>query len=73
MKLSRTNINGNCLLSDIISIALPWLFLELAAPKSQICCSILVDPDHSKFFASAQKTGPRQPAESFRVLFDYGK
>jgi hypothetical protein len=25
MKLSRTNVNGNCLSSDVVSMAVPWL------------------------------------------------
>jgi hypothetical protein len=60
MKLSRINIDGNCLSSDVVSIALHcitlhWLglLLELATPKPEISCSILVDSDPSKSLAGA--------------------
>jgi hypothetical protein len=70
IKLSRTNIDGNCLSSDIASIALHCLgsLFELAAPKPEIRHSIIVDPDSSKSLAGTQKTGPLQPAESVQVF-----
>jgi hypothetical protein len=75
IKLSKTNRDGNCLSSGIVSIALPCLclLLELAAPKPEIRYSILVDPDRSTSLAGTQKTGLRQPPESVRVFFDCRK
>jgi hypothetical protein len=53
MKLSRTNIDGNCLSSDVVFIALVWLglLLELTAPKPEIRYSILLHSDPSKSLA----------------------
>jgi hypothetical protein len=49
------------------------LLLEPIAPKPEIRCSILVDPDRSKDLAQAQKTGPYQPPECVRVFFHWRK
>jgi hypothetical protein len=70
MKLSIINVNGKCLSSDVVSIALIWLglLLELAIPKAEIRHSTLLDRYTSKSLAGTQKTGPRQAPEFVRVF-----
>jgi hypothetical protein len=70
MKLSGTNIDGNCLSSEVVSIGLAY-FLNWQHLSLNYVIQFLLIQTSQKLLQGLKKTGPRQPPESVRVFFDY--
>jgi hypothetical protein len=59
MNLSRTNIDGNCLLSDIVSIALTWLISWTRCTQRHLCAILAMRCRRATFLIFRSPASPR--------------